>query len=178
MQPPHLVPAGNVPVPPISALLTAGIQQETGSTNSWGWCLINMFSRLTAPPHILQPGRMASNQGQNVKTLWEHSCLCRCWHTVLFVTVSGCSPSALSFWKGASLSMLAHNLAGEGKKVPWIFLREIHPRRCLKVTRKHKYSDVLLNKLNEKPGMLYNCMGHCCPWRCSFRLPAQQMSVV
>lgn len=49
-KPPHLVPAGGVPVPPISALLTAGIRQKTGSLNSWGWMLINTFSCLTVPP--------------------------------------------------------------------------------------------------------------------------------
>lgn len=46
-QPPHLVPAGSVPAPPISAPSTVGFQQETGSANNWGWCVINMFS-----PHI------------------------------------------------------------------------------------------------------------------------------
>lgn len=59
MQLPHLVPAGGVPVPPIRGLLTAGIQHDTGSANSWGWCLINTFSFQTAPPHILLPGRVA-----------------------------------------------------------------------------------------------------------------------
>lgn len=83
MQPPHLVPAGSVPVPPISALLTVGNQQKSGSANSWGWCLINMFSPLTAPPHILLPGRVASHQGQNVEMLGEQSCLCKNWQTVL-----------------------------------------------------------------------------------------------
>ncbi len=85
MQPPHLVPAGSVPVPPISALLTVGNQQKTESANSLGWCLINTFSPLTAPPHILLPGRVASNQGQNnVEMLGKHSHLCKDWHTVLF----------------------------------------------------------------------------------------------
>lgn len=44
MQPPHLVPAGSVPVPPITALLTGGIRQESGCVNGRRWCLINTFS--------------------------------------------------------------------------------------------------------------------------------------
>lgn len=83
MQPPHLVPAGSVPVPPISVSLTVGIQQKTWSANSWGWCLINMFSPLTSPPHIILPGRVASNQPRSkCEDPWHMELLCKSWHIV------------------------------------------------------------------------------------------------
>lgn len=98
-QPPHLVPAGSVPVPPISALLKVGTQQKTGSANSRGWCLINTFSPRTASPQIILPGRVASNQGQNVRMLGKQSCLCKKrahdFTEESVLTHFGCSPSAL-----------------------------------------------------------------------------------
>lgn len=52
MQPPHLVPAGGVPVPPISALLTVGTRQRAWSANGGGWCLINTLPLPYAFPCI------------------------------------------------------------------------------------------------------------------------------
>lgn len=62
-QPPHLLPAGRVPVSPISALLTADIELQTEVANGWGWCLINTFS-LQA---VLLSGVVVFTQGHNVK---------------------------------------------------------------------------------------------------------------
>lgn len=52
MQPPHLVPAGGVPVPPISALLIVGTRQKAWSANGGGWCLINTLPLPYAFPCI------------------------------------------------------------------------------------------------------------------------------
>lgn len=95
MQPPHLVPAGSVPVPPISALLTAGIQQKTGSANSRRWCLINTSSPLTAsplifyclagwPPTKVKMWRCLANRAAYAKKMAQ-----------FYLTQFGCSPSAL-----------------------------------------------------------------------------------
>ena len=98
--------------------------EKTGSTNSWGWCLINTFSPLTAPPHILLPGRVASNQGHNVRMLGKQSCLCKNWHAVYW-RVSSDSVWLFSICfvilKGASLSILALNLVGGDKCFLWIY---------------------------------------------------------
>lgn len=42
-EPPHLVPAGSVPMPPITAPSTVGALERAGRADSWGWGQGSMF---------------------------------------------------------------------------------------------------------------------------------------